>query len=58
VLGTDDRVGDHRIQERATGPVDRESWTHGSAAARQKWFDTGHRAGDPRRCDTFAPGAL
>ena len=47
-------VGDDRIQDKTSGRVDPESWTHGSAAQRQKWFRTGLSTGDPARCDTFA----
>jgi uncharacterized protein len=50
-------VGDDRIQSRS-GRVDPETWTHGSAAERQRWFTTGLQQGTIRACDTFGARQL
>jgi len=47
-------VGDDRIQEKTQGQVNEESWTHGSAAMRKKWFGIGYTEGSLEACDTFA----
>jgi predicted metalloprotease len=47
-------VGDDRLQRRAQGQVQPESFTHGSSADRVKWFRQGLDRGDLAACDTFA----
>jgi uncharacterized protein len=47
-------VGDDRIQEKTTGRIDPEGWTHGSAEQRTNWFTRGYESGNTDSCDTFA----
>jgi predicted metalloprotease len=47
------RIGDDTLQRQGTGRVRPESFTHGSAAQRQRWFATGLQSGDMNSCDTF-----
>ncbi|MCS6548922.1 neutral zinc metallopeptidase [Curtobacterium flaccumfaciens pv. flaccumfaciens] len=50
-------VGDDSIQERATGRVDPDSFTHGSSEQRQRWFLRGYQQG-ATSCDTLSiPGS-
>jgi uncharacterized protein len=51
-------VGDDRIQQETSGRVNPEQWTHGSAASRVKWFQTGFQQGSLDACDTFATDDL
>ncbi len=49
-------VGDDHIQQSTQGQVDPESFTHGTSAQREKWFNVG-LDGDPQSCDTFGASA-
>lgn len=44
-------VGDDRIQQRTTGRINVDSFTHGSAAQRSAAYKRGFDSGDPRSCD-------
>jgi predicted metalloprotease len=46
-------IGDDTIQSRSQGYVVPESFTHGSAEQRVRWFRTGLESGDMQACDTF-----
>lgn len=46
-------IGDDTLQRQSQGTVVPESFTHGTAAQRQRWFRTGLQSGDVDTCDTF-----
>jgi predicted metalloprotease len=47
-------VGDDQMQKRAQGYAVPDSFTHGSAAQRVRWFRNGLESGNLRACDTFS----
>lgn len=48
------KIGDDALQRSAGGAVVPESFTHGTSAQRQRWFDLGLKNGSVKRCDTFS----
>lgn len=46
-------VGDDRIQEKVTGQINPETWTHGSSEQRVSWFTRGFENGTLSSCETF-----
>ncbi len=57
-LGAAAAVGDDRIQMASRGYVSPESFTHGSAQQRVRWFRRGLDTGDLKACDAFAAAQL
>ena len=51
-------VGDDRMQKQAQGYAVPDSFTHGRAAQRVRWFRNGLESGALRSCDTFSVAAL
>jgi predicted metalloprotease len=51
-------IGDDTLQRKATGHVVPDSFTHGSAEQRQRWFQSGLREGTVGACDTFKTANL
>jgi hypothetical protein len=53
-LGAASAVGDDRLQKQATGSINPEGFTHGTAEQRARWFRTGFDSGTIEACDTFS----
>lgn len=57
-LQTASAIGDDTLQRQATGRVVPDSFTHGSAEQRKRWFMTGYQQGTVQACNTFGAGNL
>ena len=52
------KIGDDALQRGSGHTVVPESFTHGSSAQRQRWFDKGLKTGSVKACDTFSTRSL
>jgi len=46
-------VGDDRLQRMSGRQVNPDSFTHGTSAQRQQWFQRGFSDGNVEACNTF-----
>jgi uncharacterized protein len=53
-IATAQAIGDDRLQKATQGYVVPDSFTHGSAAERVQWLNTGLKSGQIDSCNTFA----
>jgi predicted metalloprotease len=57
-LRTAAAIGDDTLQRKMQGRVVPDSFTHGSAEQRKRWFMTGYQQGTVASCNTFAAQSL
>ena len=57
-LQTASAIGDDTLQRKARGAVVPDSFTHGSAEQRKRWFTNGFNSGQISACDTFGATSL
>jgi predicted metalloprotease len=57
-LQTANAIGDDMLQKKTQGYVVPDSFTHGSSAQRQRWFQAGLKSGNIQDCNTFGARQL
>ena len=57
-LNAAQKIGDDHLQRQQTGVVRPETFTHGSSAQRQRWFNQGLQTGNINACDTLSAQTL
>jgi predicted metalloprotease len=54
-VATAQAIGDDRLEQASQGYIVPDSFTHGTAAQRVQWLNTGLKSGQIDSCNTFAP---
>jgi uncharacterized protein len=57
-LSTAAAIGDDTLQKKAQGYAVPDSFTHGTSAQRQRWFNSGFKGGTIASCNTFGAQQL